>query len=323
MLRMLQRATRLVAPGARTFSSDTGNSKLVVTEVDDKTGYATVTLNRPPVNSLSIDMMMAILNALDDLQNNKSRGMILTSSSKTVFSAGLDINDLYKPNQERLREVWSLLQDVWLKLYGAPFPTAAVINGHAPAGGCLLTICCEYRVMCPNFTIGLNETQLGFMAPTWLQASFRNTISRREAEEALTVGKMYTTDEALKIGLVDEVAENKEKGLEQATNFLNRFRKISPMARAMTKQALRSKDIVELEDNRSQDIDLFVQTVIQPNVQKTAQLVVLLFYPVETAPLMMLTLFPVETVLLVVCYLEPVETVLAFSFPLEMTPLRV
>ena len=142
------------------------------------------------------------------------------------------------------------------------------LQGHAPAGGCLLSLCCEYRVMCPNYTIGLNETQLGIVAPTWFQASLRNTISRRESELALTLGKMYTTDEALKVGMIDEIAENKEKALEQAVAFLNRFRKISPMARAMTKQALRSKDIVELEDNRSQDIDLFVYAVNQPAVQK-------------------------------------------------------
>uniref|UniRef100_A0A8W7NYV5 Uncharacterized protein n=1 Tax=Anopheles coluzzii TaxID=1518534 RepID=A0A8W7NYV5_ANOCL len=219
MLRVLQRSSRMVAPAARNFSSEAGNNKLVITEVDDKTGYATVTLNRPPVNSLSLELLRAISQTLDDLQNNKSRGMILTS-------------------------------------------------GHAPAGGCLLSLCCEYRVMCPNYTIGLNETQLGIVAPTWFQASLRNTISRRESELALTLGKMYTTDEALKVGMIDEIAENKEKALEQAVAFLNRFRKISPMARAMTKQALRSKDIVELEDNRSQDIDLFVYAVNQPAVQK-------------------------------------------------------
>uniref|UniRef100_A0A2M4BW00 Enoyl-CoA delta isomerase 1, mitochondrial n=1 Tax=Anopheles marajoara TaxID=58244 RepID=A0A2M4BW00_9DIPT len=268
MLRILNRVTRLAVPGVRNLSSESADSKLVLTEVDDKTGYATVTLNRPPVNSLSLELLKAISEALDDLQNNKSRGMILTSSSKSVFSAGLDIMEMYKPNQDRLRDFWSTLQDVWFKLYGSPFATVAAINGHAPAGGCLLSLCCEYRVMCPNFTIGLNETQLGIVAPTWFQASLRNTISRRESELALTLGKMYSTEEALKVGMIDEIAENKEKALERAVAFLNQFRKISPMARAMTKQALRSKDIVELEDNRSQDIDLFVYAVNQPNVQK-------------------------------------------------------
>lgn len=58
---------------------------------------------------------------------------------------------------------------------------------------------CEYRVMCSNYTIGLNETKLGIVAPTWFQATMRNVISTREAELALTLGKMFTTDEALKV----------------------------------------------------------------------------------------------------------------------------
>ena len=55
--------------------------------------------------------------------------------------------------------------------------------------------------MCPNYSIGLNETQLGIVAPTWFQASMRNVINRREAELALTLGRMYTTEEALKVKL--------------------------------------------------------------------------------------------------------------------------
>lgn len=267
MLRSAVRSVaRLTVPGSRSCSN--ASDKLVVTEVNDKTGYATVTLNRPPVNSLNLELLTELSHSLDDLLNNKSRGMILTSSSKSVFSAGLDIMEMYKPKQERMKQFWSTLQDVWFKLYGSPFPTVAVINGHSPAGGCLLAMCCEYRVMLPNFSIGLNETQLGIVAPTWFQATMRNTLSRREAELALTLGTLFSTDEALKVGLIDEVAASKEEGIAKATSFLDCFKKISPQARSMTKQALRSKDIMELEDNRSQDVDLFVYAVTQPKVQK-------------------------------------------------------
>lgn len=107
--------------------------------------------------------------------------MFFLKSSPTVFSSGLDIFEMYKPDPKRARDFWRTLQDCWLKLYGSPFPTAAAINGHAPAGGCLFSISCEYRVMLPNFTIGLNETKLGIVAPTWFQASMRNTISLRDA----------------------------------------------------------------------------------------------------------------------------------------------
>ncbi|XP_062551345.1 enoyl-CoA delta isomerase 1, mitochondrial-like [Armigeres subalbatus] len=263
---VVRSVTRLSVAGSRSYCN--ASDKLVLTEVNDKTGYATVTLNRPPVNSLNLELLTAISAALDDLLNNKSRGMILTSSSKSVFSAGLDIMEMYKPKQERMKEFWTTLQDVWFKLYGSPFPTVAAINGHSPAGGCLLAMCCEYRIMLPNFSIGLNETQLGIVAPTWFQATMRNTLSRRDAELALTLGTLFNTEEALKVGMIDEIAANKEEAIAKATGFLDRFKKISPQARSMTKQALRSKDIMELEDNRSQDVDLFCFAVSQPKVQK-------------------------------------------------------
>lgn len=59
----------------------TAPKDLVLVEVNDKTGYATVTMNRPPVNSLNLDLLSAFSKTLDELQNNKSRGMILTSVS--------------------------------------------------------------------------------------------------------------------------------------------------------------------------------------------------------------------------------------------------
>lgn len=120
-------------------------------------------------------------------------------SSNTVFSAGLDIMEMFKPDETRLREFWTTLQDVWLKLYGSSFPTAAAINGHSPAGGCLLSMCCEYRVMLPKFTIGLNETQLGIVAPSWFQATMKNILPPRTTEMALTLGTMFTTEEALNV----------------------------------------------------------------------------------------------------------------------------
>jgi Delta3-Delta2-enoyl-CoA isomerase len=130
MLRSMKSVGRLTAicpQNVRNLSAPAGQ-KLVLVDVDDKTGYATVTMNRPPVNSLNLELLAELNTALDDLQNNRSRGMILSSSAPTVFSAGLDIMEMYKPNQERLKEFWTNLQDVWLKLYGSPFPTAAAIH---------------------------------------------------------------------------------------------------------------------------------------------------------------------------------------------------
>lgn len=142
------------------------------------------------------------------------------------------------------------------------------IQGHSPAGGCLLALCCEYRVMCPNLTIGLNETRLGIVAPKWFQDSMCNVIPVREAEKALTLGTMFSTSEALKIGLIDEEASDKQDALKRCEQFLLQFGKVSPDARAMTKKVFRGKALSDLEDNRESDLQLFVATANLPKVQK-------------------------------------------------------
>lgn len=122
--------------------------------------------------------------------------------------------------------------------------------------------------MLPNFTIGLNETKLGIVAPTWFQASMRNVLPLRQAEKALTLGTMFSTEQALQAGLIDEVAGDKEDALARCEKFLQQFAKVSPDARALTKKTFRSKDIADLETRREEDLQLFLFVVNQPKVQK-------------------------------------------------------
>ncbi|KAM8717649.1 hypothetical protein ACLKA7_004359 [Drosophila subpalustris] len=243
-------------------------TKLTTVEVNDKTGIATLTMNRPPVNGLNLELLRDIHQSIEEIEDNKSRGLILTSSNSTIFSAGLDIFEMYKPDKDRVRAFWTALQDVWLALYGSSVPTAAAINGHSPAGGCLLATACEYRVMLPKYTIGLNETKLGIVAPQWFMATFLSVLPRLQAERALNQGRMFTTEEALKIGLVDEVANSKEEALEKCAGFIGTFAKVNPIARALTKQQLRAAELNQLQDERVQDLEKFIFFVTQPAVQK-------------------------------------------------------
>jgi Delta3-Delta2-enoyl-CoA isomerase len=122
--------------------------------------------------------------------------------------------------------------------------------------------------MCPNYTIGLNETKLGIVAPFWFMSAMRNVLPRRVAEKSLTMGTMFSTEEALQIGLIDEVATDKADAIQKCVGFLNNFKKVSPEARGLTKQSFRNKDIQELEDNRAQDVELFAFAVNQKKVQQ-------------------------------------------------------
>lgn len=71
--------------------------------------------------------------------------------------------------------------------------------------------------------------------------------------------------------MIDEIATDKANAMSKCEGFLNLFKKISPNERGITKQAFRNKEICELENNRAQDIDLFVFAVTQPKVQKSLE----------------------------------------------------
>lgn len=126
--------------------------------------------------------------------------------------------------------------------------------------------------MLSNFTIGLNETQLGIVAPSWFIASMRNVIGFRQTEICLTTGQLLKTDEALKIGLIDEVVKDKEQGIARAEAFFQRFAKIPATARALSKLGVRGRDIEELKRNKEADLNAFLSLITSPKVQKGLEL---------------------------------------------------
>lgn len=101
-------------PGRRTFAAESADQKLVLLEVDDKSGIATLTLNRPPVNSLNLELLTDISKALDQVEENRSRGLILTSvrsvrastSTSTTIAPSQFTHSLAKPSSRLASTSW-------------------------------------------------------------------------------------------------------------------------------------------------------------------------------------------------------------------------
>lgn len=85
-------------------------------------------MGRAPVNSINLEVAQELRKALENAIDNNSKGIILTSSVPKIFSAGLDIMEMYKPDLKRCTDFWHALQDLWLTLYGSSIPTVAAIN---------------------------------------------------------------------------------------------------------------------------------------------------------------------------------------------------
>lgn len=245
----------------------------IITEIhpeNDEIGI--LKMNAPPINALSRPFLAELQSAIQDLEKNEDiRAMILTANKPGIFSAGLDIKEMWRKDEADVRKFWVQLQDTWRTLYASPLLTVAAINGTAPAGGCLLSISCDHRVMGahPKFQIGLNETKLGLVAPKWFAMPFEGLVGKRRAERYLYLGHLLPVEEALEVGLIDEAVDPRqvfEKATEAAESYLN----VPDFARAGTKLHVTRKDNLEWFDkNREYDVELFVNTVTNESVQSS------------------------------------------------------
>ncbi|XP_030599329.1 enoyl-CoA delta isomerase 1, mitochondrial-like [Archocentrus centrarchus] len=234
-------------------------------------GVAVMCMQSPPVNSLNLELLTDICIALEKLEMDKScRGLIITSNQPKVFSAGLDILEMYGKSPEHCGEFWKAVQEMWLKFYGSNLVTIAAINGSSPAGGCLMAMTCDYRIMAdnPRYSIGLNETQLGIVAPFWFKDTLMNTVGHRTTEMALELGLLYSPAEALKIGMVDQLVPE-DQVLTTATEAMTKWLAIPDHARQITKSMIRKPTIDKLMSNREDDVKNFVKFISKDSIQKS------------------------------------------------------
>lgn len=229
-------------------------------------------LARPPVNALDPALCRALVSALDAAVASDAEAVVL-SGAPGIFSAGLDVPHLMSLGQDRpaLHAAWGAFFGAARALAGLPVPVVAAIEGHAPAGGCILSLCCDYRVMAhsPNpakpYVIGMNETQVGLAVPDGAQHLMRRVIGPYRAERLLVAGSMVPAGEALRLGLVDELTEAGQV-LPRAIEWLERLLDL-PRSPMLLTRALARADLVRALAPEHLDLDRFVDGWYVPDTQ--------------------------------------------------------
>jgi len=269
MIRIFQQVYRKVPSFHPHFVRRTVSTTYNYVDVEESSegGYSIIKMQRKPVNSFNLEFINELIDALDSVEKNpNSRGLILTSPLK-VFSAGLDIMEMYNPSEGRLKEFWSAFQELNLRLHSTPLATVAAINGPSPAGGCALALQCDYRIMADGKSmIGLNETLLGLTAPLWLCRVFAQVIGQRQAELHLSLGTLLPPQHALSVGLVDAVVSGEDL-MSTADAELKKWLAIPELGRTRTKALLRKDYIDDFVAKREEDMATFKAAVNDPNLQ--------------------------------------------------------
>lgn len=223
-------------------------------------------LARAPVNALDPALCRALSDSVRAAIATGAQGLVLSGGEK-VFCAGLDVPYLMSlDSRDALASAWAGFLDTARLLATSPVPVAAAITGHSPAGGCVLALCCDYRVMAEgDFRIGLNETQVGLVAPDGIQHLMRRVVGPHRAERLLVGGELVASARALELGLVDELAAPGEV-VARARAWLDALLAL-PRQPVLRTRALARADLHAALDPARLDIDTFIDAWNDPDTQ--------------------------------------------------------
>jgi len=159
-------------------------------------------LARPPVNALNLELIRVLTGAVKDAAGDAA---IVISGQPGLFSAGLDIRSLLQLDRDGIATLFLELWRVQQAIAFSPVPVIFGLTGHSPAGGTVMAIHGDYRVMAQgDFRMGLNEVQVGLFPGSVIYGAFRR-LTGGHAAQLLTRGALVDPATALRVGLVDEL----------------------------------------------------------------------------------------------------------------------
>lgn len=235
-------------------------------------------LARAPVNALDPALVRALRGAIEAAPGEGARVLML-SGTPGLFSAGLDLPALLQLDHDALHAFMVDFFGLCGALAGSTIPAVSAITGHSPAGGAVLAIMGDYRVMARSadpakpFRIGLNEVQVGLPVPEPIQFALRRLVGTYRAERLLTAGAMVDSDRALALGFVDEVVET-GRVVARALEWAHEWIELPEHAARETRRLARADLAAALCDPEKLPVATFVADWFLPEVQERLHAIV-------------------------------------------------
>ena len=216
---------------------------------------AVLRLDKARGNAIDEPLVEALAAAAAELARDPEvRGVLLASAHPKLFCPGLDLVALAaydRPSMERFMAAFAVA--VWA-LYGVPKPVVAAVSGAAVAGGCILALTADLRVLKRGAPIGLNEVKVGVPLPWSVALLLRASVPPPAVAKVALLGRNFADDEALAVGLADEIAP--EEGFEAACLArLSEFVEKDPHSLAVTKSYVRTLVVDEMRAREAYEMD--------------------------------------------------------------------
>ncbi len=171
--------------------------------------FAVVTLNRPPANAISEQLMHELDAALSSVQSDDAvRSVIITGAGDRIFCAGADLGSAFSGGD--VEAFIRFGHGVLRKIERFPKPVIAALNGHALGGGCEIAMACHFRLLKDAARMGQTESNLGIIPGYGGTQRLPRLIGRTKALEFLILGTQVPAPECLALGLVNRLCKDGE-----------------------------------------------------------------------------------------------------------------
>jgi 3,2-trans-enoyl-CoA isomerase len=214
-------------------------------QVTVKDRLAVVALNRGKSNPINAEMVKELSMLIKSIEFDDNIGGLIITGKENFFSAGLDLIELYDYDENQIKAFWTDFMALQAAMVAFKKPMVAAISGHSPAGGCVMAICCDYRVMAQGkYIIGLNEIPVGLVVPDSIFKVYAFWLGQRKAYQYLMEGRLLSVDDALEAGLIDEISKP-ESVISTAERQIRKYMQLNAKGWSQSKLNLR-KDLIAL-----------------------------------------------------------------------------
>ncbi|MBI2466565.1 MAG: enoyl-CoA hydratase/isomerase family protein [Candidatus Rokubacteria bacterium] len=230
--------------------------------VEREETFAVVTLNRPPANAISAQLVLDLEGAIGQLEADAAvRAVIITGAGDRIFCGGADLTSAFGGGASADLEAFLHRGNALLRRIET-FPKAviAAVQGHATGGGCEIAMACHLRVMKETARIGQTESNLGIIPGYGGTQRLPRLIGRTKALEYLILGTQIPAPEALALGLVNRLAKEGET-LAEAKALARAIGQRAPIATRLIIQCVDRGLNATIDEGIRAEVAAFLETL--------------------------------------------------------------
>jgi enoyl-CoA hydratase len=235
--------------------------------LDTEDGLGIMRISREHGNAINRDLAEGLSGAIREAEaSDRLRGLLFAASGK-LFSPGLDLQELIELDRGGMRAFLNSFNGAFLDLFSFSKPMVAAIHGHAIAGGFLMTLAADWRILKQGAQVGLAEIKVGVPFPYAIALILQEAVPRSCLAEVALLGRNYIDSEALETGLVHELCEAGSFE-EDCRRRLAELAAKDPKAYAVSKRYLRSRTIDRIRAAGGRHDDEWLDAWFSPATQE-------------------------------------------------------